>query len=141
MIGSPVRSHSILFKIAPTKGVRNLVECTKRFELSSVAKERLKIINFYNTHGEKTTFEAFSVGRKTISIWKRRFKLKGLTGLIPYSTKPKNVRCIQVDPTVLSFIKNLRQKYGNLGKSKIKTLLDQFCLKENLSTLKPRLEE
>jgi len=111
-----------------------MVSHVRLFDISEVAKERKRIIDFYNVHGEKTTIEAFGVNRKTISVWKRRLKLKGLFGLVPYSTAPKRRRSMVVNEKVLSFIKSLREKYPNLGKSKIKIILDQFCLQENLTT-------
>ena len=66
------------------------------------------------------------------TFWKNRLKLKGLAGLAPYSTAPKRVRSIQVNENVLLFIKSLREKYPNLGKTKVKIILDQFCLQEKL---------
>ena len=132
LIGSPTQGHSKLFKIASTKGVRKMVSHTRLFDMSEVAKERKRIIDFYNVHGEKTTTEAFGVGRKTIFVWKRRLKLKGLFGLVPYSTAPKRKRTMIVNEKVLLFIKSLREKYPNLGKSKIKIILDQFCLQQRL---------
>lgn len=111
-----------------------MISHTRLFDVSEVAKERFKIINFYNIHGEKTTVEAFGVGRKTIGVWKRRLKLKGLFGLVPYSTAPRKRRTMVVNEKVLLFIKSLREKYPNLGKSKIKTILDQFCLQQRLPT-------
>ena len=109
-----------------------MISHMKMFDTSDVAKERFKIIKFYNAHGEATTKEAFGVGRKTIGVWKNRLKLKGLAGLAPYSTAPKRVRSIQVNENVLLFIKSLREKYPNLGKTKVKIILDQFCLQEKL---------
>jgi transposase InsO family protein len=132
LIGSHTTGHSKLFKIASTKEVRNMVSHTRLFDISEVAKERKRIIDFYGVHGEKTTFEAFGVGRKTISVWKRRLKLKGLFGLVPYSTAPKRRRSMLVNEKVLLFIKSLREKYPNLGKTKVKIILDQFCLQEKL---------
>ena len=109
-----------------------MISHTRLFDVSEVAKERKRIIDFYNTHGEATTFEAFGVGRKTIGVWKKRLKLKGLFGLVPYSTAPRRRRSMLVNERVLIFIKSLREKYPNLGKSKIKIILDQFCLSEKL---------
>jgi putative transposase len=134
LTGSPTYGQSILFKIAPTREVRNMISHLRRFEGSDIGKERLKILKFYDLHGEKTTKEAFCVGRKTINVWKRRLKIKGLGSLTPYSTKPKNTRVMMVEPKVLSEIKRLRQEHPRLGKSKVKPLLDQYCKSEGLST-------
>lgn len=111
-----------------------MISHTRMFDLSDVAKERLRIIEFYTIHGEKTTKEAFGVGRKTINVWRQRMKQKGLSGLVPYSTAPKRVRSIQVDERVLTFIRSLREKHPRLGKTKIKPLLNEHCLKEGLVT-------
>jgi len=104
-----------------------MISSLRRFDLSDVAKERKRIIDFYNTHGETTTKQAFGVGRKTISVWKKRLKTKGLVGLKPYSTAPKRRRIMQVNAEVLSFIKTLREKHPRLGKTKVKPLLDEYC--------------
>ena len=132
LTGSPTYGQSILFKIAPTKEVRNMISHLRRFESSDIGKERLKIIKFYDTHGEATTKEAFGVGRKTINAWKRRLKIKGLGSLTPYSTRPKITRVMLVEPKILIEIKRLRDEHPRLGKTKVKPLLDDYCLQENL---------
>ncbi len=134
VVGVLTSGHSIYFKIAPTKEVRNMVSHVRRFDLSDVAKERLKIINFYVRFGEKATKEAFGVDRKTLYVWKKRLKTSqgNLGSLKPYSTAPKRVRSIEVNPKVLSFVKALRKVHPKLGKRKIKPILDSFCKKEGL---------
>ena len=111
-----------------------MISHLRRFEGSDIGKERLKIIKFYGLHGEKTTKEAFGVGRKTINVWRGRLKVKGLGSLTPYSTKPKNTRVMLVESKVLSEIKRLRKEHLNLGKTKIKPLLDEYCSQNGLST-------
>ncbi len=112
-----------------------MVSHLRRFDISSVAKERLKIIKFYEAYGEKATKEAFGVDRKVIYTWKKRFKksLGNISSLIPYSTAPKRVRSIQVDARVLSFLKDLREDHPGLGKRKIKPILDDFCKAKGIS--------
>ena len=112
-----------------------MISHLRRFDVSLVAKERLKIIKFYEVYGEKASKEAFGVDRKIIYIWKRRFKKsKGnISSLVPYSTAPKRIRSIQVEPKVLSFLKTLRTDHPSLGKRKIKPILDNFCERESLS--------
>ena len=134
LVGLPTSGHSIFFKIAPQKEVNNMISHMRRFDLSDIAKERLKIIGFYDTYGEKATKEAFGVDRKIIYIWKKRFKksLGNISSLVPYSTAPKRVRSIQINAKVLSFIKTLRENHPNLGKRKIKPILDVYCQRDNL---------
>ena len=112
-----------------------MISHLRRFDSSVVAQERLKIIKFYATYGERATKEAFGVDRKALYVWKKRFKSsKGnVSSLIPYSTAPKRVRSIQVDIRVLSFLKSLREVHPRLGKRKIKPILDAYCRKEGLS--------
>ena len=42
------------------------------FERSEVAKQRLRIIEFYKRYGERATKEAFGVDRRLVSRWRRR---------------------------------------------------------------------
>lgn len=113
-----------------------MISHLRRFDSSTIAKERLRIIKFYIKYGEKATKEAFCVDRKIIYIWKKRLKgsLGNTSSLVPFSTAPKKVRSIQVNQKTLSFIKSLRENHPRLGKRKIKPLLDAFCRKENLPT-------
>lgn len=106
-----------------------MISHLRRFDISTVAKERFKMINFYRTFGEQATKEAFGVDRKIIYIWRKRLKgSKGnLSSLKPYSTAPKRVRSIQVNSKVLIFLKTLREDHPTLGKRKIKPILDIYC--------------
>lgn len=106
----------------------------RRFEESGVAKERLRIIRFYTKYGERATKEAFSADRKLVCVWKKRLKeSRGkLSSLVPYPTAPKNTRKRIVHPKVFEFIKLLREEHPRLGKEKIKPILDEYCLKEDL---------
>ena len=106
----------------------------RRFDSSEVARERLKIIKFYISHGESPTKEAFGVGRKTICVWRKRLKDKGPGGLVPFKTIPIRKRSIIINPKALEFITYLRNIHYRLGKKKIKPLLDEYCRKENLPT-------
>lgn len=99
--------------------------------------EKIKIVSFFDLYGLKITKDAFSVGRSTIYLWKKKIKEgKGsLLGLINKKSKPYNTRRMYVEPKIYEFIKALREKYPRLGKDKIKILLDQYCLKNNLKTI------
>lgn len=71
-----------------------MVASLRRFSENEVAQQRLKIINFYEKHGEEATREAFAVDRKLISKWRKKLKENGgrLEALIPHSTRPRTVR-------------------------------------------------
>jgi len=109
----------------------------RKFDSSEVAKERMKIITFYEQYGEKATKEAFGADRKVMSRWMRR--LKGgngsLMSLIPSSTAPKTVRRSAISSEVINYIKKLREKRPKIGKEKIKPMLDKYCDLGGLKTI------
>ena len=115
-----------------------MVSGLRKFDSSEIAKERLKIIRFYDKHGEKTTKEAFGVGRKTIHVWKKRLELSNgkLIGLIPSFTRPHKTRRMTTNPKITEFIKSLREKHPRLGKEKIYPLLLIFCKEEGITPIK-----
>jgi len=101
----------------------------RKFAADEVAQERLKIIRFYDEHGEAQSQKYFGVNRKTIHVWKKKLAAAGqqLDALGVHSTRPKRVRRMTTDPQVLAFIRQLREDHPRLGKEKIKPLLDQHC--------------
>lgn len=108
----------------------------KRFTKSEVAQQRMKIIKFYEEYGEKATKEAFGADRKVISRWRKRLKESGgkLSSLIPLSTRPHRVRHSIIPQEIISFIKDMREKYPRIGKEKLKPLLDKYCAKGGLKS-------
>lgn len=109
----------------------------RKFSASEVAQERLKIIEFYDEHGETETKRYFKVNRKTINVWKRKMEHSGqrLESLIPQSTRPKQVRRMTTDPRIVSFLRGLREQQPSLGKEKIKPLLDEYCQSLKIASL------
>lgn len=82
-----------------------MISHLKRFNNSSVAQERNRIINYYKKHGEEATKEAFGVNRKLIYVWRQKIARQGLAGLVPQPTKPKKTNQMRVRPLVLAYIK------------------------------------
>jgi len=62
-------------KIKSLKEVIKMLPGLKRFSRNEVACERLRILEFYQEYGEKATLKAFGVNRKTIWVWRKRFKI------------------------------------------------------------------
>jgi len=62
-----------------------MVASLRRLSENEAAQQRLKIIRFYEKHGEEATIEAFGVNRKLISKWRKRLKENNgrLEALIP----------------------------------------------------------
>src|SRR3990167_8274381 len=131
------KAYPIFSRIRGLEEVKRMLKSLKKFSKDEVAQERLKIIEFYREHGEKTTKEAFGVNRKTVFVWKKRLKegRNSLASLIPTSTTPKTQRRMITDPKIVSEIRELREKYPRLGKEKIKPILNKYCLKEGLTPI------
>lgn len=109
----------------------------KTISRNQIVQERLEIMNFFDKYGARATKEAYLVSRATIYAWKKVYKDSGYnpSSLIPKATKPKNTRRMIVDPLILHLITDLRRKYHLFGKSKIKPLLDEFCIQKNIPTI------
>jgi len=135
--GVPTKAYPILSRIKGLKEVKEMLSSLRKFSQSEVAQERLRIINFYERFGEKATKAAFMVDRKLIWVWRKRLNdSQGrLESLVPASTRPKRVRVMLTDPKVVEFIRNLREKYPNLGKEKIKPLLDRYCISLGIQSI------
>ena len=114
-----------------------MLSSLRKFSLSEIAEQRLKIMNFYGEYGEKAAIEAFGADRKVISRWKKR--LSGSNGrlesLVPASTRPHHTRTVKYSSKVVEFIKEQREAHPKLGKEKIKPLLDGHCLKKGIKTV------
>ncbi len=123
------RAHFILGRIKNRNGVIKMVESLRRFSKSEIATQKLKIINFYEAHGEVSTKEAFGVDRKVVSRWKKRLTLSGglLSSLVPFSTKPVKTRAPTTRPEIVGFIKSQREAHFRIGKEKLKVFLDKYC--------------
>jgi transposase InsO family protein len=119
-------------KIRGSKKVINMLESLRHFDGDEVATQRMKIINFFNTHGEVATKEAFGADRKVVSRWRKRLLDSGgkLTSLIPNSTRPITVRQPQVRADIVDYIKQQREDHYRIGKEKLKVFVDSYC-KEN----------
>lgn len=108
----------------------------RKFDQDEVARERLKIIEFYDLHGEKQTKKFFSVSRQLVSVWKKKLgSEKHLSNLIPASTRPQHFRQPETDRLIIEEIKKLRENHYRLGKEKIKPDLDAFCQESGLKTI------
>lgn len=107
------------------------------FSMSKAAQFRLKVIEFSNKYSVKAASDAFNVSRATIYRWKKLLKDSNgkLNSLIPKSRKPKRLRKMTVDPEIVLFIRNIREKHPRIGKEKIKPLLDRYCKDRNIKTV------
>lgn len=132
------KAYPIFSRIRGLEEVKKVIASLRRFSKDEVAKERLKIIEFYGDYGEKATIKAFGVKRKTVFVWKRRLResKNSISSLIPTATIPHTKRAMTTDPKIIIFIRKLREKHPRLGKEKIKPLLNKYCQKEEIPTIK-----
>ncbi len=106
------------------------------FEMENIeAKKRLKIIKFFDKYGLDATIEAFGVSRRTIYRYKATFKKskEDISSLTPKSTAPKQIRRPTTSKDIVQKIKQLRDKYPNIGKAKLYVMLKPWCKKNNLT--------
>ncbi len=109
----------------------------RKFSADEAAQERLKIIQFYDEHGETETIRYFGANRKTIWAWRRKLMSAegALQALRPHSTRPKHLRSMHTDPRIVTFLREQREQHPHLGKEKLKPLLDAYCRKLGLPSL------
>lgn len=93
------------------------------------AKERQKILIFWEKHGLEATLDAFPVKRRTLFTWKARFKAEQgkPEGLNAKSRAPQTKRKRIWDTRILEEIRRIREERPNLGAKKLHPLLADFC--------------
>lgn len=99
------------------------------FGANDTAQYRLHVLDHYYRFGYKSACSAFKVSKTSLYEWKKRYEdsKKNLRSLIPFSTRPKKLRYMQVDWRLIECIKNLRQKRYKISKYKIKTFVDAYA--------------
>jgi putative transposase len=114
--------------------------------MSYSAQDKFNIVQYSLKHGIETTLEALSLdsnrklSRITLIRWRNKWKTSceqnygagNKFDLRDKSKKPKNYRKSEVDGRILLFIQQTRLQYPNLGKDKLKVLVDNYCNKQNL---------
>lgn len=101
------------------------------FDASDTAKFRLHCIEAYTLLGWKGLSICYpSLKRRTFFDWRHAYlaSSRKLSSLVPVSTKPQHKRQMQVPAALVAQIRVYRQAYPRLGKTKLKVLLDAFCL-------------
>lgn len=116
-------------KFRGTKGFIVLWERMLRFRymITEQAKQRCRILAFWEKHGNTAAQEAFKVSRATLFRWQKALKEgKGkLESLNAQSRCPKNKRRRIVPDRVKNFIINERKFDPRLSKDKLAVLMKQ----------------
>jgi preprotein translocase subunit Sss1 len=108
-----------------------------KFSQSKEGKYRLKILEFFEQYGLSATKSAFGVSKATLYRWRKMYldMQKNPLALIPKSREPKHKRVMRTNPKIIEFIRQTRKEHYRLSKWKIKPLLDEFCLRNNIKTI------
>lgn len=109
-------------KFKNTKGFITIWERVIRFRymITEQAKERCRILAFWEKYGDNATKEAFGVSRRTLFRWQKALsKTNGqLEGLNALSKAPKKKRQRKVEERVIQKTIELRILHPRLGKKK-----------------------
>jgi putative transposase len=120
-----------------TKGFITMWERVLRFRymITEQAKERCRILAFWEKYGDQATKEAFKVSRPTLFRWQSAIRKGGgrLESLNKKSTAPKNKRKRVVPLVVKNFIINERKFDSHLSKDKLAKLMKE----DNIINLSP----
>ena len=118
---------------------RNIMKWRKisNFSKSEYGNFKLEVIEFHDKYGTQATVDAFKVSKPTIYRWKSIYKYhrRDNISLIPKSRRPKTLRSPSWNIDIVQFIKDIRKDHRNLGKDKIKPLLDIYCNANSISTI------
>lgn len=98
-----------------------------RYMITEEAKQRTRILVFWEKHGLVATKEAFSVSRPTLFRWQKALKQNGgkLEALNKRSTAPKRRRKREIPETVKNFILKERKFDPHLSKDKLSILMKE----------------
>src|SRR3989344_5056701 len=116
-------------KFRGTKGFISTWERVIRFRymITETAKERVKILAFWEKYGTEATKEVFGTSRATLFRWQEKLGASGgkLDALNKQSTAPKNKRRRIIPEEVKDFIVNERQYDPHLSKDKLSVLMKE----------------
>lgn len=129
----------IFNKFRHTKGFISGWERMLRFRhmITEKAKRRIRILAFWEKHGNEATEEAFKVSGRTLFRWQAALKKSGgkLEGLNAISTAPKRRRTRNVSPGLPDRMITLRREHPRLGKDKLRVILVQEGYTSSVSTI------
>jgi len=108
-----------------------------RYMITEKAKERTRILAFWEKHGAEATEEAFGVSCRTLYRWQKKLQESGgkLEGLNAGSTAPNHRRKRVVPEGLVGQIITLRKNHPRLGKDKLHALLKQAGYAGSVSTI------
>lgn len=95
---------------------------------------KAKVLSFWAKHGLEATLDAFPVKRSSLFLWKKKLTDNNnrIEALNDKSRAPHKKRQRIIDPRIKEFIITQRTEHPKLGKDKLKSLLNDYCLKYNI---------
>jgi transposase InsO family protein len=129
----PKLSHSVYHRWMKTLVSAHICDAHDAVEF------RVKVLEHATTFGWKSAISAFGIGKTTLYRWKATYRINHarLSSLIPNSTRPHHVRCMQTDPRIIPFLQSFRETYGNKSKYVMKPFLDAYTQSLGISSLSP----
>ncbi len=105
--------------------IPNSVSAVRAVELSREARQRLRMMEWYEEHGSNAslTCRRFGISRDTFYRWRRRYIASGPGGLEDGSHRPKNVRKPTWSKDLEEAVLELRRLSPGWGKDKLVVLL------------------
>ncbi len=93
--------------------------------LSRQARQRLKLLRWYEDHGRNARLACrhFGVSPDTFYCWWRRYQRQGPRGLEDRSHRPRRVRQPTWSAELVQAVQKLREQYPRWGKDKLAVLL------------------
>ena len=126
-------------KFRGTRGFITVWERVLRFRymITEKAKERCRILAFWERHGDGAVNEAFGVSRRTLFRWQRALWTNDgkLEALNRRSSAPFRRRRRETHPAVALRIIALRTEHPRLGKDKIHSLMAREGYRGSVSTV------
>lgn len=124
------------FKLKSIKNLNSIVHLANHSAKSEIER-RIKIMEFFDKYGAKTTKEAFNVGRSIVYLWKKKLRENGgsLIGLAPESRAPKRKRKRKVHPLIREFVIKYRFEHPQVGQDAIKPALDRYCFNLRIKSI------
>lgn len=126
-------------KFRGTRGFVSLWQEVIRFRhmVTEHAQQRMRMLAFWEAHGNEATKDAFGVSCRTLFRWQRALQNASgkLEGLNRRSTAPHNRRQRVVPPGIAGRIISLRRDHPRLGKEKVRSMLQAEGYRGSVSTV------
>lgn len=118
--------------------VPGLGRIRKTTTLSKAAKQRLKWMEFYESHGQnaRLTCRHFGLSPDVFYRWRKRYKPGHLVTLEDTkSRRPQTTHQPHTDPVLVARVKALREQYPRWGKKKLYVMVTREGFKTSESTV------